>query len=338
MSKKSNPTIIGGFVIGAITLLAVGVALFGGAELFAERSVYVSYFTEQTNGLRVGSNITMNGVRVGYVRDIDLLVDDTTFEPLTRVTMEILPDTLILTRDGVPIGEAMRRDVSHDTLVFDAGLRAQLEIESFVTGQLLIELEFRPEMPPIFHAAEAEYPEIPTIPSTVQEFLAKFREWLEDIEANIDLGEITDRLTGALAGLDKLVNSQHLHSSLEGIDQIINDDDTQALTSSLRATLADLGAAADDASRLFQSANEDISGLAREIQPTLSRLNSALSEAEQTLAAAKTQLRGDTEQIYQLESTLTQVEGAARSLRDFFDYLERNPEALLRGKRPGNGQ
>lgn len=334
MSKKSHPTLIGGFVLGAITLLAVGVAVFGGAELFAERSVYVSYFEEQTKGLRVGSNILMNGVRVGYVRDIDLLVDDTTFEPLTRVTMEILPDTLILTRDGVPVGEAMRRDFSHDVLVFDAGLRAQLGIESFVTGQLLVELEFRPETAPVLKAADADYPEIPTIPSSVQELLAKVREWLDTIQSDVDFGEMSRRLSGVLTGIDELVNSEHLHSSLKGFDLFMNSDDTQMLTASLRTTLAELGKAADDASRLFQTANEDINALAKDARPVLARLRGALGEAEKTLAAAKTQLRGDTEQIYQLEATLTQVEGAARSLREFFDYLERNPEALLRGKQP----
>ena len=35
MSKKSNPTLIGSFVIGGVALIALAVVLFGGAELFA---------------------------------------------------------------------------------------------------------------------------------------------------------------------------------------------------------------------------------------------------------------------------------------------------------------
>ena len=56
--------------------------------------------------------------------------------------------------------------------------------------------------------------------------------------------------------------------------------------------------------------------------------------AESTLNAARLQLRGDSEQVYQLQSTLKEVEGAAAALREFFDYLERNPEALIQGKQP----
>jgi paraquat-inducible protein B len=44
------------------------------------------------------------------------------------------------------------------------------------------------------------------------------------------------------------------------------------------------------------------------------------------------QLDGDSEQMYQLQSTLTEIESTARSARMLFDYLERHPEALLRGK------
>ena len=60
MSKKNNPTLIGAFVVGATLLIAIGVAVFGGAELLAERRVYVTYFPEGTHGLRVGSNVTVS--------------------------------------------------------------------------------------------------------------------------------------------------------------------------------------------------------------------------------------------------------------------------------------
>ena len=37
MSKKSNPTLIGAFVIGAVALLVVAVLLFSGSELLVEK-------------------------------------------------------------------------------------------------------------------------------------------------------------------------------------------------------------------------------------------------------------------------------------------------------------
>ena len=140
MSKKANPAVIGGFVVGAIVLLATGVALFGGKELFVDRQQYIAYFQEPTQGLRNGANVSMNGVRIGYVSDIALLVDAQSLNTLTRVKLELLPDTYIQTIEGVPVAEGMQVEIGHDWLVDKAGLRAQLDLESFVTGQLLVEL------------------------------------------------------------------------------------------------------------------------------------------------------------------------------------------------------
>ena len=64
----------------------------------------------------------------------------------------------------------------------------------------------------------------------------------------------------------------------------------------------------------------------------IERLDETLETADGMLAMFEQQLSGDSEQAYQLESALREVEGAAAALREFFDYLERHPEALLRGK------
>jgi paraquat-inducible protein B len=76
----------------------------------------------------------------------------------------------------------------------------------------------------------------------------------------------------------------------------------------------------------------DLDTLTDELQPVIARLNEALQEAEQTLAAARRQLRGDSEQVLQLQATLLEFERATRALREFFDYVERNPESLLKGR------
>jgi paraquat-inducible protein B len=334
MSKKSNAAMIGAFVVGAVSLLALGVALFGGSELFKKRFNYVAYFEEQTKGLRVGSNVILNGVRVGYVSEIALLIDEERYETLTRVTLEILPDTYIPVRDGVPIATDLRDVIPHDELIQKAGLRAQLEIESFVTGQLLVRLDLRPDTPVRMAGMESEYPEIPTIRSDIQELLARMQRWLANIRDNVDVDALAKGLTNALNGIAALTNSPDLHESLAGLNEFMNAEDVQELGSSLRQALDDISAAATEARALFRNADEDIDTVVTDLRPVLEGLGETLLAAEATLDAARLQLRGDSEQIYQLQSTLREVEGAAAALREFFDYLERNPEALIRGKQP----
>jgi paraquat-inducible protein B len=332
MSKKVHPSVIGGFVVGAIALLATSVALFGGRELFVERNDYVAYFEEGTQGLRVGANVLMNGVRIGYVSEIALLVDAQSLNTLTRVRLELLPDTYIQTIDGVPIAEGMEVSIGHDWLIDKAGLRAQLGIESFITGQLLIELSFRPDTIPRLRGVDNEYPEIPTVRSNMQELLDNLEDWVSDLQGGIDISEIGKRVESILQGLDELAHSNDLRDSLTGLNELLNDDAMQGLSAAFESVLADLRVTLSEANRLFRNTEDDIDALARDLTPAIASLTSALVEAESMLAAARDQLDGTSPQVYQLESTLRELEGAAIAIREFFDYLERNPEALIRGK------
>jgi len=332
MSKRTSPAVIGGFVIGAVVLLAGALALFGGRQYFTETSRYVAYFAEPTDGLRVGANVLLNGVRIGYVSDIDLLFDQVNFDTLTQVTMDILEDSYIITNEGEFSDEVMATAVEHETLVGMAGLRAHLEVESFVTGQLWIVLELSPGSEAVFRGIDAPYPEIPTTPSNLQEILSRLQDWVTEVQENVDIAELSRRVDSILTGLDELVHSKDLHQSLTGMNRLLNDDATQALTADLGATLDEIRRAAGEAGELFRNAEGDIDALSADMSRIRESLDATLAEAEQTLATARERFRGDSEQVYQLSETLRELERAARSLREFFDYLERNPEALLRGK------
>lgn len=327
MSKTSNPTLIGTFVVGAAVLLAVSVAIFGGSELLAKRQIYVAYFTENTQGLRAGSNVVLNGVRIGHVSAVALIVDAKTFSAETEVTIEILRDSFIVTDRG-EVG-SLGLDETYETIIVDAGLRAALQVESFITGQLLVELDFRPETEPVLRGGDdPPYPEIPTIQSQTQEMLAKVQTFIGDFGEAFDVKKIGEQIENTLEGLSELTNSEDLRESLAGINSIINRKETQELTASLQATLKDLRSAASDASTLLKNGDAKLESL----QPAIDKLVVTLDEAQATLAAAKLALQGESTQVYQLGSTLREVEAAARALREFLDYLEQNPESLLRGK------
>jgi len=332
VSNRANPTVIGGFVVGAVVLIASAFAIFGGSQIFTEKMRYVSLFDEPTNGLRAGANVLLNGVRIGYVSDIDLLIDQDNFSTLTQVTLEIHPDNYVMTRSGKAIGSDLSDLVDHDVLINQAGMRATLQVESFVTGQLQIELQLRPGTDPMMRGVDPPYPEIPTITSNIQELLEKVQMWFADVRENVDLGALSKRLDSVLQGMDELVNSREVRESLAGLNTIINDPETQKLASSVQQALDELRAASSRAEQMFASIDSGVADVVTEMQSIMTQLGGALDEAEQTLAAAKMQLRGDSEQLYQLQLTLDELQRAARSVNDFFDYLERNPESLLKGK------
>jgi len=330
MSKKSNPTIIGAFVVGAIVLLAIGVAIFGGAELLAKRNSYVAYFTENTKGLRVGSNVLMNGVPIGEVGNMALMVDQKTFTSVTEVTIEVMPESWLITKNGVVVGEGLDATVSQDDLI-KGGLRASLQAESLVTGQLAVAIAFRPDTPVVLRGGpDTPYPEIPTVRSGIQEMIANIETFLSQLGKGIDAEELAKHISSTLSGIDELANSEDIREALAGINTLVNEPETQELTATLQSTLTAVRSAASDAGSLLRNADVLVED---DLKPVIKRLAGALDEAQKALAAAKYQLRGDSVQVYQLGETLREVEGAARALREFLDYLEQNPEALLKGKK-----
>jgi len=331
MSKQFNPTVIGGFVVGAVVLVAAAFAIFGGAQIFAEKNSYVAVFSEPTNGLRVGANVMLNGVRIGYVSDIDLIIDEVNFETDTQVVLELLNEH-IQTKSGGRLDADFRDSFDHETLIHEAGLRASLQMESFVTGQLSVELQLRPETDAVMRAVDPPHDEIPTVASNVQEVLNNLQAWFGDIRDNVDFVGLGQRLNDVLQAIDDLARSEDLSASIAGINHLLNDEDMQKLAGQAFAALEELRLASAAAGNLFNNADEDVSMLIADLQSTLKRLSGALDEAEQTLAAAKTQLKGDSEAAYRLSETLDELERAARSVREFFDYMERNPESILRGK------
>lgn len=346
MSKKPNPSVIGLFVVLAVMVIATGVVVFGGTELLAKKNVYVAYFRDRVKGLRVGANVLMQGVRIGYVSDIELRADVATSKVITQVTMEILPEKFTLMRNGKLISSDLRSSLNHKQLVEQAGLRAQLSIDSFVTNQLLVELDFRPDTIAVMRGDKAPYPEIPTIRSDIQEAVDNLQTWLADFQGAIDFKKLGHHLENVLRGMDELVNSPDIRDSIAAVHHIISAAESQQLPSEMRQSLAEIKAAFAETRRVIERTGSHLDALFEDLhpvitelkpvmsdlRPTLSQLTLTLAEAQTALRSASHQLEGDTEQVYQLQSALSELESAARSMRAFFDYLERNPETLLRGK------
>lgn len=332
MSKKSNPTLIGIFVVGATALFALGVAVFGGAKLFAKKEFYVAYFTENTQGLRVGSNVAMNGVNIGQVSDMVLLLNRDTFQGLTEVTMEIRPESWVVMEGGVTIGSGLDTStIPHERVIEVGGLRAQLQSESLVTGQLLVGMTFQPDAEAVMRGGtNPPHPEIPTIPSTTKKIMADVQGWVHEMTKDFDAQIFSQQIQNIMRGVDELANSQELRALLVGVDKLINKKETQLLSVSLQEALTEFRGTTSDAGSLLRNVDARMN---TDLIPLIEKIDSTLDEAQQALVAVKLQLNGESVQAYQLGETLREVEAAARATREFLDYMERNPEAVLQGKK-----
>ena len=336
MSKPSNPTLIGSFVLGAVLLLVVAVLLFGGAALFASKRTVVSYFPDSVQGLREGSSVVLDGVRIGYVKDIRLqgeLKADRAMGMLVQVTMEILPSSFELYSNGTEMSVESREKLVSPQQYVDAGIRAKLATESFVTGQLLVELDFRPDTPAVLRARTKGGPvEIPTIPGDVQQVLQHVQTFFANLSEQIDVNTLAKDVQGILNGLNELANSPDLRDMLAGGSKLTNDE-LPRLTSSLERTLTDLQGATKDARELVSHVDKQVDPLMSDLLPAVRRLDTTLKSTEATLQSVSGHLREDSALSLEVRSTLQDVQSMSDAATALLQFLDEHPEALLRGKK-----
>jgi len=204
MSKSANKTLVGAFVIGALALAVIAVIVFGSGKLFADKETMVMYFSGSVKGLNVGSPVVFRGVRIGSVKDIVLQFNAKDVAFLIPVYVEIDFDKIEL------IGNTAGDEKAYFDALIEKGLRAQLELQSIVTGQLMINLDFNPKAPARFVGIDKRYRELPTTTSGLEELLKTAQD--------LPLKDLVDKLLKAIEGIEKVVNSPNISSSLKSLD------------------------------------------------------------------------------------------------------------------------
>src|SRR5580704_9473088 len=158
MSKKVNKTVIGVFVVGALALLLVAIVVFGSGELFKKTDKFVLYFDGSVKGLAIGAPVMFRGVSIGTVKDISLIYDSKAGTVMLPVIVEIEQDRI----KGAP----SFGDLNGNKKMITLGLRGRLEVQSFLTGQLMISFDFYPQKPAKLRGILRGIPELPTLPTS----------------------------------------------------------------------------------------------------------------------------------------------------------------------------
>ncbi|MEV8468403.1 MlaD family protein [Fluviibacterium sp. DFM31] len=482
MSQKTNPKLVGIFVLGAFAVAMGGLVAFGGAGFLIKKQTFVMFFQGSVAGLQVGAPVNFRGVPLGQVTDISVsyFPKDEDSEFVIPVYVQIEPDRIRGRTDE------NRRSIN-DLIEF--GLRAELALQSFVTGQLGIELDFKSGSKATLTGLDPDHEEIPTLPSDTEKLKASItrvadilqevplEEVAEDIQKAVKsasgsivrvssaINEISDRIGPFIDELHATITDvrataaeakarlsmqpgevlysaeqtmTHLQTLIDGLDDRITP-----ISQELQATLAALQKTAQDASALIENVQGEVAPISDGLQQTLATANGTLedtravvtsldakadplladartalataaevldevrapigsvgrlaaeletevgpiaNEATATMEAARTALQdgvtaiddlrklianvdggvqpiiakidgildtadlamrdarsamsgvrslvgADSPTVTQLDVTLREIRRAAMSLREFADYLERNPSALLTGRR-----
>lgn len=323
MSMRANPTAIGLFVIGGGVLALVGVATLASGTWFERQSTFVSYFGESVNGLEIGAPVKFQGVPVGRVTDllIQIELQDKSFEvpvqydvDLTRLTSEAgsfvnLDDPAVL-----------RQQIAD-------GLRAQLQLESLVTGQLYVELSYREDAEPAeLEVTATLYPEIPTNPSLLAAFGTQAGSVVGDVlsilfQVNemlqaVDMAEINESVVASAHAVERLVSAPEITGALAGVPD---------MSAQLTATMAEMQRLIERMSTKVDQT--DVQAMNDELVLTLQSMRQAMDDTRGLIST-------DSGLGYQLDGAMSGLTDAAAALRALVLAIERNPDMLIRGKQP----
>jgi paraquat-inducible protein B len=311
MASKSSPKLIGGFVVGAIALIVVALLAFGGSKFLEPKEVGVLFFDGSMAGLDVGSPVTFRGVKIGQVTSVVIQYDVVRQVLHIPVIIEVQPEKVEITSGERRPGQNLRALV-------ERGLRGQLVVQSLVTGQVSVDFDFHPEVPIRLVGAKPGMLELPTMPSDIDVLKANVVGVLNKI-SKLPTDELSADLIAVLKGAEQ---------TLETVQGTFKNLDTQI------QPLADSAkGAADQANRLLANTDTDLPKLVANLQQVLTTANSALGQADQTLRTAHNSISPNSPLYVRLDAALRELDGAAQSIHALAETLQRNPQAVLTGKK-----
>ncbi len=258
---------------------------------------YVLFFNESLRGLSVGAPVTLLGLPGGEVTDVGLDFDPATQNLRGRVEIVAFPERLVarLRSQQASSADAIARSNKQRIAFFARMIQQKGMRAQLQTGSLLTGQ---------LYVAFEFHPDAPKVKvnfSQDKPVLPTVPSVLPDLEAKV---------SSILAKLDKLQYEE------------IGADSRKALQS-LDKTLK-------DADRALNHIDTDVTPA---LKPAIEEFRSAMASADKMLKNTDATIVGtDAPGQQQFRDAMDEVARAARSLRGLTDYLERHPDALIRGK------
>jgi paraquat-inducible protein B len=255
------------------------------------------------------SAVTLLGFQIGEVESTRLAYNEQSGAPYAIATAFIYPEQLQLAADSAAArtpDEWRRVTDAALTRLIHLGYRARLQQSPPVLGDQSIQLVRDAGAPAAQLAMDGVNPRFPSArgSSNLDDITAKADSFLSKLDA-VPLQDIGANLRKITANLNTLMSSpelkdslSHLHSALTSIDKLLGDVQPQ-------------------------------------IGPLIGNLNAAAAELSGTATSLRQMLdNAGPNEGASLPEAIRQITEAASSIKTLTDYLDRHPEALLRGKRP----
>ena len=333
---------------------------------YQDRLYYTLYFNGSLRGLAEKAPVEFQGIRVGQVEKIKLHLDPKSLDVRIPVLISIEPQRF---SEELKLAEAPK---FMESLV-ERGMRAKLENGNLLTGQMFVGLSLDEKAKPDQIAKGQFYDVFPTSPTPVEELSKMASSIADDLKSTLggvrqfmesgQLDQTVENANKVLVATEttmieakqavadaRLILQQLQTKTLPGVssnletatvsltralDQVSANVDkvSTTLDGSLKALTGDLDKVSGTLNQSLTSltgtakqAGSDFNRSSVEFDKTVQRLQGSLTHLDRLLAKnSPTQ--------YQLTEMMDEVTAMSRAVRALTETLQRQPEALIRGKK-----
>ncbi len=276
---------------------------------------YVVRFAGPVGQLDEGAEVRLRGFRVGEVTHVALHYDARMGTLDTPVEITLDATELGFADNAKPAGGNWR-PVVDDMLrrLIATGLRARLTQDPPLVGSHVVSLDFVPGAPSATLAARDGETDFPSVSSG-------------------DVDVLMAKADGILSKAD------HVMAKIDALPIEQTGDDIRRATARIRALFSSpqIADSLDHIDRSVAQIDRTLNQVGPQIGPLVTQLRQTAREADSAVAAANRTIGGDPMRQNDLPEALRELTDMARSVRALADYLDRHPEAIVRGK-GGKGQ
>lgn len=314
MALGTNRWKLGLFVIVALGV-AVAVAVMLGVGLWNQKTItFVSYFDESVQGLELGSPVKYRGVTVGRVAAIEIAKDLRHVEVTSELSVDRVGSLNLVSSE------------SKGELIVHPDMRVQLA-QTGITGVKFILIDFfdaasNPVVPLPFEPPPNYVPTVPSMMKNLEDSVLKAADRVPEIANDAARAMAQVRLVAEQIEAARL--PEHANQTLGEADRALVELTTQLKGMDARAVSAGALESLEKFNLLLARSDALMERLEGE--------EGLIRVSERGAVAIGEVARGARTVGPELELTLREVRGAARSIKRLADTLERDPDMLLKGR------
>ena len=141
--------------------------------------------------------------------------------------------------------------------------------------------------------------------------------------AEVPLDQVVENLQKAIRAARELLESPSIKGALESVHRGAQ---------SIEPTLAEARKTLKTAREVIENLGKETDGLGDDVSQTLADLRDRLARTEQTFETLEATLRGADDARVDASETFIELERALKAFRNFVDYVQTHPEAMIQGK------